>query len=197
MPPMIAATGKEESAAAAGTHQRVSLSSAGARQIVTLLTKTSAVYLFANFGTRALNFVFLPLYTRFLTPADYGIVSLSEIVAAIWIALTSLGTDAALSRLYFQRANDSPEQRDYVCSLLRFALLLVLGTALLAILAGAPVEHWIASRSSIPFFPYIAFALAAAAATHVLQYALTLSQLRMQSWRYARLAVATWGVTTA
>ncbi len=43
----------------------------------------SALYALANFGIKALNFFLLPLYTRFLTPADYGVISLAETVAAV------------------------------------------------------------------------------------------------------------------
>ena len=49
-----------------------------ARSIAWGVLGASATYGLANFGIRALNFLLLPVYTRYLTPADYGIVTLAE-----------------------------------------------------------------------------------------------------------------------
>src|SRR5947208_553221 len=63
----------------------------------------SAIYGIANFGTRAINLFFLvPFYTRFLTPSDYGTISLAESVAVLVVAISTVSLDSALRRLYFQ-----------------------------------------------------------------------------------------------
>ena len=50
------------------------------------------VYGATNFGLRGLNFGLVVLYTRFLTPADFGTVALkAEVIAAIVAAVSSMG----------------------------------------------------------------------------------------------------------
>ena len=49
-----------------------------ARAVANRIVRASAVYGSANFGIRALNFLLLPIYTRYLTPSDYGMIALAE-----------------------------------------------------------------------------------------------------------------------
>ena len=66
--------------------------------VASRLVRGSAVYALANFGIKALSFLLLPVYTRFLTPADYGVISLAETLALIAALLCGLGLDAGIQR---------------------------------------------------------------------------------------------------
>ena len=60
------------------------------------LLRGTLVYGATNFGLKGLNFGLVVLYTRFLTPADFGTVALAEVIAAIVAAVSSMGLSAAM-----------------------------------------------------------------------------------------------------
>lgn len=164
--------------------------------MLSALMRGAGIYAAANFATRALNFFLLPLYTRFLSPADYGTISLAEIVATIFITLAGFGFEPALRRLYFRHAEGSNEQRRYVGSVLRFTLAAIaMGVALCFLVASNTARGGI--WFSVKFFPYVALALATTAMSQVTQYCLTLFENRRRPRMYALWVVLLFALTAA
>jgi O-antigen/teichoic acid export membrane protein len=156
--------------------------------IVARLTRGGASYAVATLVTRGIAFLLLPIYTRFLTPADYGLVSLSETVAVCIPMLGGLGLNAALQRLYFKDPSESG-RASTVATVLRGALLWLLVFLSLALALGGTVIHLVAPRFSAPFYPYVAIALTTAAANQVTEYRQLLFQTQERSRVYAAIAV--------
>ena len=52
------------------------------------------------------KFLLLPLYTRFLTPADYGIVSLVTLITSVSREIFSLGTHSSIFRFHLNNKKD-------------------------------------------------------------------------------------------
>jgi len=71
----------------------------------TEILRHSRNYFIANISTRALAFISIPVYTRLLSPDEYGIVSIFFGVAAILSCVMSLGADRSISRYYFDQKN--------------------------------------------------------------------------------------------
>lgn len=71
------------------------------------ILKHSRNYLIANLATKALAFISIPVYTRLLTPNDYGIVSIFLGVVGIMGSIMSFSTDRSVSRYFFDQK--SPE----------------------------------------------------------------------------------------
>src|SRR5438445_12161392 len=113
-----------------------SAASTAARGAFVRLLRSSAVYAVANFGIKALSFLLLPLYTRFLAPADYGVISLAETLAALIGIVGGLGLSSALGRLYFQYLDRPAELRAYLSSVLRFGAGMLAAVVALTMLAG-------------------------------------------------------------
>ena len=167
-----------------------------ARIVAARILRASTVYGLANLGIRALNFLLLPIYTRFLTPADYGVMVLAETLAAFLVSIVSLGFDASMQRLYFQHVDDSKALSGYVGSVLKFALLLEIGFLVLAFTVGPRLQHTLVPTSSVPF-RYIAMALATAVATQFFGYRLVLYQAERRPWGYAILSLLSFGLTAS
>ncbi|MFX0210416.1 MAG: lipopolysaccharide biosynthesis protein [Candidatus Hodarchaeota archaeon] len=70
------------------------------------LGKHSIVYGFGNLFTNLLGVILLPIYTRYLTPADYGIFSLLIITGTIVGIITQLGLGSALFREVIYQGSD-------------------------------------------------------------------------------------------
>ena len=120
------------------------------------LVGRSAAYGAGAVFLRALSFVLLPVYTRFLTPTDYGIVAVANTVALMLGLLMPLGLHGALSRFYFRTADDG-ERRD-VGGTLWIATLSCAAVITVALqYYGAPVFAWL--FPDVPFSPYLRLAV--------------------------------------
>jgi O-antigen/teichoic acid export membrane protein len=69
------------------------------------LAKHSAIYGLGGLVSRIIAIFLLPLYTRYLIPADYGAIETLVALTAVLAVLLRLGTQSAFFRFYF----DSPE----------------------------------------------------------------------------------------
>ena len=58
-------------------------------------------YTIGNILPQAVGFLLLPIYSRYLTPADYGIVSSMQVLISIFGILFTLAIDKSVYRLYF------------------------------------------------------------------------------------------------
>ncbi len=79
-----------------------------------LLSRHSSIYGLTTILQRLAAFILLPIYTRYLTPADYGVLDLLYLTTA-YIGMTmEMGVTAAMSRFYFD--SDKQEDRNLVVS---------------------------------------------------------------------------------
>lgn len=64
------------------------------------LFKASGVYLFSSFLNSVIPFLLLPILTRFLTPGDYGMVSMFMVLVSFTSPFTGLSTGGAVFKQY-------------------------------------------------------------------------------------------------
>jgi len=96
----------------------------------------SSIYFIANLLTKALSFLLLPVYTRYLTPEDYGIIGLSQAFIQLLLTATQLGLLDAVARLYFRYYHDSDKLRSYLTSVMA-----ILAAFSLCVSLGMTVAH--------------------------------------------------------
>lgn len=94
-----------------------------AKKVVT----NSVVYVVLGFLAPAVNFFLIPIYTRELSTADFGIITLANIIVSVLINLMGLGLNGAFSRFYYDALADRGNQ----LKLFSTALLGTLGAGLL------------------------------------------------------------------
>jgi len=70
------------------------------------LLKHSSIYGIGTVLNKAVAFLMLPLYTRYLTPTDYGIMELIDTTTGLIGVVVGLGVSASISRFYYERTND-------------------------------------------------------------------------------------------
>ena len=68
---------------------------------------------------QVVSFLLLPVYTSYLTPADYGMLELLGAFGAILIVLMRFGVPGAVTRFYFDH-REGESLRDYVTTVNRF-----------------------------------------------------------------------------
>ena len=162
-----------------------------------LLLVGSGTYGVTNFALKAVNFLLITVFTRYLSPGDYGAISLAEIIAATLATLCGLGLDAALRRLYFHYAGEPAAQRRYVSSVLRFGAGLTIAMVALAFTLGPYLLKRIAPHFAVSFFPYIALAIGTAAATQIVDYRLGLYQSEQRPLAFSSMALASFLMTAS
>ena len=88
--------------------------------------KDSSIYLSSTIFSSLIGFITLPIYTRFLSPSDYGIVALFLMFGQVTSGLISLGLQSASYRYYFKYKNNLDEYKSLNSSILMFLLFVYL-----------------------------------------------------------------------
>jgi len=74
------------------------------------LFKASGIYTLSSIINAAIPFLLLPLLTRYLSPEEYGIVSMYTLLLSITSVFTGLSVHGAINRAYFdERINNHKE----------------------------------------------------------------------------------------
>ncbi len=76
--------------------------------------KHAAVYGLASMLTQAAGFVLLPLYTRYLSPADYGVLEILGRIAETAATVLLFGGFRQALFTFYQQASDEKERRRVV-----------------------------------------------------------------------------------
>jgi O-antigen/teichoic acid export membrane protein len=63
--------------------------------------KHTVIYSLGNISTKLVGFILLPLYTSYLSPAEYGILGLLEVSANIVVQMLGLSLYAGFQRWYY------------------------------------------------------------------------------------------------
>ena len=100
-----------------------------------------AIYGLGDVATSLVSLLLLPVYTRYLTPSDYGVIAMLLTIEAIAKVALRWGVDTAFMRLYYDCADHVARQR--LASTLFFFLLGANGSLVLAGIASA---GWLSER---------------------------------------------------
>lgn len=100
----------------------------------------AGIYSIGIILNRAVSFLMLPIYTRYLTPSDYGTIELLEMTVDVISIFAGLGVIQGLAKFYYQCQTER-EKSGLVSTL----FLMVLGLFLLTCLAGMAASPAISS----------------------------------------------------
>lgn len=109
---------------------------------ITRLARHSAIYGLGGLVSRFVALLLLPLYTRYLTPADYGAVETLVALAAILATVLRLGIASAFFRFYFDSADAAHRLRVVRTSFWFTMTMATLGLVVGLILAE-PISNWL------------------------------------------------------
>ncbi len=160
------------------------------------LVAQSATYGLGDLLTKAIAFLLIPVYTRYLSVADYGILGVVSSLTAVLGILYPLGLNAAAMRFYYD-APDEASRRDLLGTLAVAVLLIGLGLTL--VLAATPLGPAVlgAAVREIPFSPYITTLLWTACFANAATIPLVIFRVREQPRRYVAYTVGGFLLTTA
>lgn len=99
------------------------------------LLKHSSTYGLAVIGSQAIAFILIPIYTRYLTPADYGVLEIVVTTQGIVFPILGMGLGSAL--LFFFSRHDTADGRQKVISTALIFLAITGSVLVLALILGA------------------------------------------------------------
>lgn len=150
-------------------------------KIQKLLTH-SLVYGLGNSANRIVGFLLLPLYSRYLSPEDYGVLALVGMFGEVLFILTSLGQSSAIFRTYFQ--HDDPQARETVITTsLWIILTLSFPIGLLALICAQPLSQLV--TGSPDYVVWIMLGAGAVLFRTLQRMPLAILRAREESRRYA------------
>lgn len=120
------------------------------------LLKNTIYYSIGEILPRVISFLLLPLYTRYLSPADYGILSYTNTVYSFLLVFSTLSLNSYVLRYYFVHTEDK-ERKDLIGTIhltIVFFNLVLIGLGFL-FLPGI-IEHY---QIQVPWDPYFKMAL--------------------------------------
>ena len=120
-----------------------------------LLINTS-IYTIGRIIPQAAGFILLPLYTRYLTPADYGLVSAMQVLSSILIILFSLTLQGSIYRLYFDYKKEN-DRRDFLGTVSISLVIISVSVLILLFLFKGYVGKIYNEISFYPFYVYAIF----------------------------------------
>lgn len=145
---------------------------------------------------KVIGFLLIPVYTAFLSPADYGILDLAASLGTLLAVLMKFGVPGAVTRFYYD-FGEGRALSDYLSTTLWFLLLNGLLIAALVLGAGPWVIELV--LPGLSYFPYVVLVVIAALMAGPANVQLRLLRAREQSAYSAALntiqALATLGLT--
>lgn len=117
---------------------------------------SSGVYLAGDVFVQGVAFLLFPLYTRALSPAEYGVLAVTSTATIVLILVLGLSMQAAVGRLHFE-ARDEEERRQLYGTILVFLILIPGAITLVLELLGrvGALEVF----EDIPYAPYLRYAV--------------------------------------
>ncbi len=108
------------------------------RDALASLTKDSAIYGFGQALGRAVQLLLVPVLTRLLVPAEFGIADLVQGYLQVAVLVLVFGMDGALARFFYEEP-DRSSRITMVSTSLAFRLVTSSAVAALAIALGGPL----------------------------------------------------------
>lgn len=116
--------------------------------------KGAFIYTIGQVGTKAFGFFLIPVYTRFLTPAEYGIVGYLQVMMQLMATVLMFGFFGAQTRYYYEFKNNSRKIGEFLFSINAYLITVLLTLCLILTFWGEHLYSLLAIKD-IPFYPYL------------------------------------------
>ena len=157
--------------------------------------RNSLIYWLASAIPAFFGFLLLPVYTRYLTPSEYGILAMLAALAAPLAILLSLQLNTAVLRFFFQYEGN--ERRGYLGTIWLFLLIYSLPIGLGLILFGQPLFEKIFKAEELTFYPFVVWQLIITFLSLAWIVPSTVFKARQEAGKWASFALASVVLGTA
>jgi O-antigen/teichoic acid export membrane protein len=114
--------------------------------------RNSLWYTIGTMITPLIGFIMLPIFTNYLTPAEYGIMTTVQTLVGMLQVFLLLSLHGAVTRFYFDFISNKEEQKKYLGSIFMFVIIFSTVIAIFLLIFSQQVGSLL--FSSIPIYPY-------------------------------------------
>lgn len=119
------------------------------------IAKNTLLYTIGKIFPQATGFLLLPIYTNYMSPSEYGIVSSMNVLSAVFAILFTLGINNSIFRLYYDYETEE-KQKTFLGTISISLFIISLVVLIVLYLFSGFVEK---IYESIAFYPYYSFAI--------------------------------------
>ncbi len=101
----------------------------------------SLIYIFADVLNKAIPFLLLPIFTKYLTPSDYGIVTVFTSLTALLTVFIGLSTQNAIYVNYFQYTKE--KMQIYIANILFLIMMSTIFALSIVFLFDTYISQWL------------------------------------------------------
>ncbi|UOR11321.1 flippase [Halobacillus amylolyticus] len=145
------------------------------------LVKLSSIYAITEIINKGIPFFLLPILTVYLTPTDYGIVSMFGVLIGFLVPIMGLNVHGAINRKYFDDVN---KYNHYITT----AIYLLFASSSLTLLIIILFSGFISNISSFPE-KYIFLVVIAAFGNSIIQVTLGLWRVREKAIQFGTFQI--------
>ncbi len=154
---------------------------------IKFLAKHSSIYGIGSVVGQVVGFLLLPLYTHYLSPADYGVLSLINITVSMIGIVVGMNVSSAMSRFYFDNTED--KKRKLVVSTIYVLSFLLVGIFLSSlILLTTPLSNLVFNTDE--YSSHFLVALIGLAAGIIVDIGLVYLRIKTLSFRFINITIA-------
>lgn len=157
------------------------------------VTKNAGTYGIVQVLQGAIGFFLLPIYTRYLTPNDYGVVSIVTSVTGFLAVFYLFGLHGAVSKFYYEYVDDASLFKKFIGTIITTILIISLClTIFLFVTHNFILDKFL---KGINFYPYMAIGLLTVGFSTVFPIYQGILQMQHRAEKYAIQQFATFLVT--
>jgi len=147
------------------------------------VTKNAGVYGFVQILQGAIGFFLLPIYTTYLTPHDYGIVSIVTSIMGFLTMFYLFGLQGAISKFYYEYVDDEDSFKKFIGTII--TTILMISLCLTLFLFGT--HRFILDKfiKGISFYPYMAIGLLTVSFSTIFPIYQGILQMQHKAEKYA------------
>jgi len=145
--------------------------------------KNAGVYGIVQILQGAIGFFLLPIYTRYLTPKDYGIVSIVTSITGFLGMFYLLGLNGAISKYYYEYEDDESSFRKFIGTIITIILIISLFLTIFLF----STHKFILDRfiKGVAFYPYMGIGLLTVGLSTLFPIYQSILQMQHKAEKYA------------
>lgn len=105
------------------------------------LIKNTGIIAIGKLSTQIVSFFLLPVYTAYLTAADYGVVDLLNTLIQLLLPIISLQLEQAVFRFLIENRDSEKKKKEYISSTIFFLALTGAAYILFMVIAGRFIQN--------------------------------------------------------
>lgn len=116
----------------------------------------SILYVIGSMMTPAIGLIMLPIYTNYLDPSEYGVLTTVQTLVGMFQLFLLLSLHGAVTRFYYDYLDDKIKQKQYLGSIFTFVLLFSTIVVLLLFILQKPIGKLLFNNIAInPYYYYL------------------------------------------